>query len=216
MGVSQVISCSKRKESVCQLLEGSGRESGWPSRLLSRHVRGACCPRREEPLGRRLSSSGAVPAAPGGTMPAWGGGEVPARSLRGSAPRHPWGGQQGPAVPLPCGTARRWGQRGSRPLLAHPACQRLVPCVPSRRRSSSSSTSPSSSSSSSSRSSSRSHRGGGYHRSSRYCRSHSRRYSRSRSRSRRYSGGGSRDSRRRSRSYSPDRGYRYSSRRRSR
>uniref|UniRef100_A0A8B9PDP6 CLK4 associating serine/arginine rich protein n=1 Tax=Apteryx owenii TaxID=8824 RepID=A0A8B9PDP6_APTOW len=86
----------------------------------------------------------------------------------------------------------------------------------SRRRSSSSSTSPSSSSSSSSRSSSRSHRGGGYHRSSRYCRSHSRRYSRSRSRSRRYSGGGSRDSRRRSRSYSPDRGYRYSSRRRSR
>ncbi|GAB0206245.1 CLK4-associating serine/arginine rich protein [Grus japonensis] len=86
----------------------------------------------------------------------------------------------------------------------------------SRRRSSSSSTSPSSSSSSSSRSSSRSHRGGGYHRSSRYCRSRSRRYSRSRSRSRRYSGGGSRDSRRRSRSYSPDRGYRYSSRRRSR
>ncbi|XP_075581532.1 CLK4-associating serine/arginine rich protein isoform X2 [Pelecanus crispus] len=86
----------------------------------------------------------------------------------------------------------------------------------SRRRSSSSSTSLSSSSSSSSRSSSRSHRGGGYHRSSRYCRSHSRRYSRSRSRSRRYSGGGSRDSRRRSRSYSPDRGYRYTSRRRSR
>ncbi|NXS71538.1 CLASR protein, partial [Pandion haliaetus] len=100
--------------------------------------------------------------------------------------------------------------------LARPRCQRLIPCVPSRRRSSSSSTSPSSSSSSSSRSSSRSHRGGGYHRSSRYCRSHSRRYSRSRSRSRRYSGGGSRDSRRRSRSYSPDRGYRYSSRRRSR
>ncbi|KAM8986036.1 CLK4-associating serine/arginine rich protein isoform 2-T3 [Guaruba guarouba] len=86
----------------------------------------------------------------------------------------------------------------------------------SRRRSSSSSTSPSSSSSSSSRSSSRSYRGGGSHRSGRYCHSHGRRYSRSRSRSRRYSGGGSRDGRRRSRSYSPERGYRYGSRRRSR
>ncbi|CAM5122464.1 unnamed protein product [Eretmochelys imbricata] len=87
----------------------------------------------------------------------------------------------------------------------------------SRRRSSSSSSSPSSSSSSSSRSSSRSHRASGHHhRSSRYRRSHSRRYSRSRSRSRRYSGGGSRDGRRRSRSHSPDRGRRYSSRRRSR
>uniref|UniRef100_A0A8C0IP79 CLK4 associating serine/arginine rich protein n=1 Tax=Chelonoidis abingdonii TaxID=106734 RepID=A0A8C0IP79_CHEAB len=86
-----------------------------------------------------------------------------------------------------------------------------------QRHSSSSSSSPSSSSSSSSRSSSRSHRASGHHhQSSRYRRSHSRRYSRSRSRSRRYSGGGSRDGRRRSRSHSADRGRRYSSRRRSR
>lgn len=126
------------------------------------------------------------------------------------------GSQPRPGAPQAMGALRPRPGTGSQRVPATP-WHSTAPCVPSRRRSSSSSSSPSSSSSSSSsRSSSRSHRGG-YRRSGRYRRSRSRRYSRSRSRSRRYSGGGgSWDSRRRSRSYSPDRSYRYGSRRRSR
>ncbi|XP_074873879.1 CLK4-associating serine/arginine rich protein isoform X2 [Carettochelys insculpta] len=127
-----------------------------------------------------------------------------------------------------CKLGREAPVHHSAPVLWHPLHDGPALCVNSwcslslrrRRSSSSSSSSPSSSSSStrsSSRSSSRSYRASGYHhRSSRYRRSHSRRYSRSRSRSRRYSGGGSRDGHRRSRSHSADRGRRYSSRRRSR
>ncbi|NXX20587.1 CLASR protein, partial [Podargus strigoides] len=85
--------------------------------------------------------------------------------------------------------------------------------APGRQRSAPGGTAAGHSSSSRSRSSSRSHRGA-HHRAARPRRA--RRYSRSRSRSRRYSGGGSRDGRRRSRSYSPERGYRYGARRRSR
>nr|XP_013798577.1 PREDICTED: CLK4-associating serine/arginine rich protein [Apteryx mantelli mantelli] len=188
----------------------------WLSRAVSQHS-AACCP-QEELSCTRLGGFGAVPAAPGrrsGRDADAGQGRrllSPCSTAPGCARAR--GCRRDPAAPPPLSlrASRTPGLRVAPLHVAEP----LALCVPSRRRSSSSSTSPSSSSSSSSRSSSRSHRGGGYHRSSRYCRSHSRRYSRSRSRSRRYSGGGSRDSRRRSRSYSPDRGYRYSSRRRSR
>lgn len=106
----------KARESVSaapgELGEGIGVVVAVPFPVRLR-MRGVCRP----PGGARWRLWGSFRP-----KPAWGRGEVPV--LFGTPHR------QGPAVLLPCGTARRRDQRGSQPLLARPVCQRFVPYVP--------------------------------------------------------------------------------------